>query len=453
MLHFGGRGGGGTDSRDEVARRLTDNPALMQLVPLATLKSEAAASAALIPTAGDQTGKALRLLRQAILLHEVARRSGEVEMLAKAASAARRAFDLARGDKRLQARARVKHIEILVLSGTLFADAEALRLAEESVLDKMAYAHGAPQGRSVALKALVAARRALQSADRSLEASAASALTEAAVALERLSQRGWIDAAEARESLCDLAEMQLSSGQRSKDRAALEAGLQTVLRAADGLDPDERPLTAARIEILHAQLLAALGDLTGQPELITEGLAILRRLVDEVSPAHSPLDAARVNHALGQVLQTVAELFEDETLYDGAVAAMGSALSVLDASTHLPLRAVVAHDAAQCLARRAERRRDVRALHRAETAFVESLRSGDGAKDPLAWAVTQVALARIYEAEADICGGPGRLSEARFALASALEVFAEKGLRSLSAAAMASIERLNKRVGGAASAA
>ena len=75
-------------------------------------------------------------------------------------------------------------------------------------------------------------------------------------------------------------------------------------------------------------------------------------------------------------------------------------------------------------------------------AFRDALKSRSAAKDPLSWAVTQVALARIYEAEADLRGDTGERADAAFAPTSALEVFAEKGLRSLADVALTALERV-----------
>jgi hypothetical protein len=111
----------------------------------------------------------------------------------------------------------------------------------------------------------------------------------------------------------------------------------------------------------------------------------------------------------------------------------------------LPLRAVIAHDRATCLARRAERSGDLGALAEAEGAFKAELIDGQGGGDAIAWAVTQVALARIYEVRADLADAPGERSKAAYALTEALDVFADRGLKSLSDVAQAALERVRSR--------
>ena len=151
---------------------------------------------------------------------------------------------------------------------------------------------------------------------------------------------------------------------------------------------------------------------------------MLAVVVEEIPAGHSPLDAARAAHALGLVLQSLGEACDEEALFDRAIAAFAPALEALDEQPLLPLRAIVAHDGAACLARRAERRGDLKSLERAEQVFRDALKTRSAAADPVSWAVTQVALARIYEAEADLRGDTGERADAAFALASALEVFA-----------------------------
>jgi hypothetical protein len=144
----------------------------------------------------------------------------------------------------------------------------------------------------------------------------------------------------------------------------------------------------------------------------------------------------------------MAEAAADVRLYRPALFAMDRAL--IELPRHgLPLRAVVAHDRAACLARRAERSGDLGALAEAEGAFKAELTEGRSSGDPVAWAVTQVALARIYEVRADLTDAPDERSDERskaaYALTEALEVFADRGLKSLSDVAQAALERVRSR--------
>jgi len=65
-------------------------------------------------------------------------------------------------------------------------------------------------------------------------------------------------------------------------------------------------------------------------------------------------------------------------------------------------------------------------------------------RNPTAWALLQVNLARLYEARMDITGvDKGERAAAATALSAALDVFSEQGLRSLSVIASDALERLS----------
>jgi len=427
--------------------RAAADPAMMKLLPLMALRTEAGASG-LAAHRASRGEAANAFLAHAAILREIARRTGEVETLGRAASAVLRARTLAASDRRMQATALLAHAQILSLAATLFGDNAAADVALERLteaadlpLDPVTHA------RLDALAASLLARAALATlgvADRGAASgqAAASALVSAARTLDGLAALGKLDDSEAHEVRCDHAELLIGAGQAAKDRHKLELAITLLEDMHDALDAAYRPLTWSRAEILRGQALAALGDLAGEAAAIAEGSVVLTAVWEESLASHSPVDAARAGHALGLVLQSLGEACDEDALFDRAIGAFGPALQALDAAPLLPLRSIVANDGAACLARRAERRGDLPSLIRAEEAFRETLKTQSAAADPLAWAVTQVALARIYEAEADLRGDTGERADAAFALASALDVFAEKGLRSLSEVALTALERV-----------
>jgi hypothetical protein len=91
---------------------------------------------------------------------------------------------------------------------------------------------------------------------------------------------------------------------------------------------------------------------------------------------------------------------------------------------------------------RAERLGDLTALGRAESAFKAELSATRPERDPVSWAVLQVNLARVYEARAGLEGGFTAREAAVYAYGSALDVFSEHGMRTLSASAAAGLERV-----------
>jgi len=243
---------------------------------------------------------------------------------------------------------------------------------------------------------------------------------------------------------CERAELIIGMGQRLKDAGLLQDVAKTLETLCAGLDPDYLPQSLARGQILRGTALRALGECTGEAQLMKAAAAAFRAALDAIPVGHNPLDRARAAHGLGLAFQGLAELASDVRLYRPALFAMDRAL--LELPRHgLPLRAAVAHDRAACLARRAERNGDLGALAEAEGAFKAELVEAGGGGDPVAWAVTQVALARIYEVRAELSDAPGERAKAAYALTEALDVFADRGLKSLSDVAQTALERVRSR--------
>jgi hypothetical protein len=82
-------------------------------------------------------------------------------------------------------------------------------------------------------------------------------------------------------------------------------------------------------------------------------------------------------------------------------------------------------------------------LDSAETALKIELAGLQPRRDPVAWALVQLHLARLYEARADITGKDrGERAAAVLALDAAIDVFGEQGMRSLTIMATEALERL-----------
>jgi hypothetical protein len=147
--------------------------------------------------------------------------------------------------------------------------------------------------------------------------------------------------------------------------------------------------------------------------------------------------------ALAQALHTLGEAALDERALEQAVTAYDRAHLVLKTVPATTLRAHCAGARALCLARQAEFTGDLAALDAAETAMKIELSALQARKDPVAWAVAQLQLARLYEARMDITGRDrGARAAAALALEAAFDVFAEHGLRSLSVLATDALQRL-----------
>jgi tetratricopeptide (TPR) repeat protein len=195
---------------------------------------------------------------------------------------------------------------------------------------------------------------------------------------------------------------------------------------------------------MRGQALALLGETAGEIEVLADAVNDLADVVSELPRDHSPLDWARVQTALAQGLQALGEAGASERAYEQAVTCYDRAAYVLKGAPGLSLRAFGASNRALCLARSAELTGDLTVLDAAETAFKIELTGLAAKRDPAAWALLQVNLARLYEARLDITGhDKGERAAASMALNAALDVFGELGLRSLSLVAADALGRLS----------
>jgi len=408
--------------------------------------------------------RAPRLLEQCVMLQEIARRSGQRPRLIQAAAVAERAAQSVRRGQdgsvktwgrddhdtvRVVAAARLQQALCALERWRLFVEADALdaahnylTAAEKALGDALGGQRSRFSGPNLMHARLLAAH-ALRTGDSAAAMAARTAFDAAIGALDRrvrASAPGMHDLALAR---CERADLLISMGQRLKDAGLLQATSKDMEALCAELDPDYLPHSLARAQILRGTALRALGDCTGEAQLMKAAAAAFRMALDAIPPGHSPLDRARAAHGLGLALQGLADAAGDVRMYRSALFAMDRALTELPRHG-LPLRAVVAHDRAACLARRAERSGDLGALAKAEGAFKAELTEGQG-QDPVSWAMTQVAIARIYEVRADLSHAPEERGKAAYALLEALDVFAERGLKTLSDVAQAALERLRDR--------
>ena len=445
-MHFSLDGSGWMKSSPARGRVESSADARLDRLSLLDLEAEVVAAGLVAKTADQgaahtQSARVEALVSQAALLREVARRSGRVESLARAACAAGRAALEAGADRCLRAMALLEQAMIMRLGAALFGDEDsAIQCAGVLDLVEGLQPSALTTERVKAMRAGLSASAALGWNDARQGAEAAHSLSAATETLTALGANE-PDVAQFR---LDRAELLMGLGERNHDRALLKEAEADLHRLTHRLDPRALPLTWGRAKTLQGKALAALGDVTGDPAAIAEAIVALTAALAVLPPTLSPLDCAHANHALGLALQAMGEACDEEALFDRAVDAFSPALEALDQVPALPFRAVAAHDGAACLARRAERRGDLKALEQAERVFRDALKARTSAADPLAWAVTQVALARIYEAQSGLRRDTGERADAAFALAAALDVFAERGMRSLSDAALNALNRVKQ---------
>jgi tetratricopeptide (TPR) repeat protein len=417
--------------------------ALLELLDLKMLHAEAKAADVAAGRIGEKD-KARRLLESAVAWREVARRSGDPTALRKAAStaeAAHLAFDRQRRGEGA-ARARVEQALCAMLGAELFGD-EGLNAAAEKILRGARRGSGAAAGLAAAILAALVGRKALGQGDLVEVRAAARAFNDPIAALESAGRRDHavrIAAAEARIARAELLE---GAGLRLKDEALVRAAIGDLEAAVAKLDPAYEPLTWSRIDTARAGCLVALGELTGDIGMIADAVTALSESLEGQPRDHSPLDWAKGQAALAMALQSLGESGVCEAAFEKAVTCFDRAALALKDAPGLSLRATVASNRAICLARSAELTGDLAVLDAAEAAFKTELAGGAHRRDPVAWALLQTHLGRLYEARLEITGQDrGERAAAALAFSAALDVFGEQGLRSLADLAAQGLERL-----------
>jgi tetratricopeptide (TPR) repeat protein len=417
--------------------------ALLELLDLSLLQAEARAADTAAGRISCRDIPSSRLTAAGVWL-ELARRSGDAVALRKAAAHAGAALDGFERDGRtaLAARARCEQAAAGLLGAELFGD-DGLTAAAAITLKAAARQTGVGAALAQALLAGLNGRVALASGAFHDIKTVSAAFETPLFALEtagRRSAQARLAAAAQRLVRADLVS---AAAARLKDRTLAVEALADLKLALQRLDATYEPLLWARAQTLKGATLALLGELEADIGLIADGVEALAGAVETVDRDHSPLDWARAQVLLGQALVVMGELSANVRAFDQAVSCFDRANAVLKDQPALALRAVVASQRAGALARCAELTGDIAVLDAAEAAYRGELASGSPEKDPVAWAVCQTNLARLYETRAELTGRDnGQRAAAAMALSAAFDVFAEHGLRSLSDMTLQALERV-----------
>jgi tetratricopeptide (TPR) repeat protein len=415
---------------------------LLELLDLALLKGECR-SADIAAGRISARDRPQRLLESAMTWREFARRSGDAVALRKSASLAEESAAAFKAESRPKgaARARCEQALVAIAGAQLFAE-DGLNAAAEYVLAEIApgsdFARGALAG--------LTARGLLGSGELDEVLSAARTWNGPLAGLDAHG-RDASGGLAARRLRCERAEFLTGCGARLHAPVLFELALKDLDKAGRGLDPAYRPLSHARVQELRGLAMTGLGEALGDAAPMLQAVDILDAALEALDPGHSPMDWARLHNARAQALLALGEAGDCEAAFDKAIAGLGQALGVLDGSPGLALRATVAQNRASALVRRAELDGDVLALDEAEAIFRCELAALKAPVDPVAWAVVQMNLARIYRARGAASGRPheayGRAGEA---LTAALDVFGEHGLRTLAAMADRELDTLRDAV-------
>ena len=186
------------------------------------------------------------------------------------------------------------------------------------------------------------------------------------------------------------------------------SGAKSAIISIASNDANEKPfdialtgtgITAPEIALSIVAQIVALAVGNGY-----DGVEALADALEGIGRDHSPLDWARAQAMLGTGLQIMGEASTSERAYEKAVSCFDRAGLVLQKQPALSLNAHIAGARAVCLARCAELTGDLAVLDAAEAAFRAELTNRSASADPVAWAICQTNLARLYEARADLTG-------------------------------------------------
>ena len=440
----------GDKARGDRVRPLADgltggDATLLELLDLKLLQQEAKAADVAAGRISAQD-RPQRRLDAAVVWREVARRSGDAVALRKAAAAAETACSAFDPHRRPDAwaRARCEQGFSGLLGAELFGDPGLDAAAAATFREARSVARGglaAPLA-DVGL-AVVEGRAELAKGDAVAAWAAVTRFNAPIAALDAMTRRSSAARPLAAEARLMRADLLCGWGARLKDEALLRSAIDDATAAAARLEVAYEPLTWARAEILRGQATALWGEAAGDIDAVATGATILAGALDHLSREHSPLDWARTQIALAHALQSLGEASADERAYEQAVSCYDRANLVLKNAPATPLRGLAAGERAMCLARSAELTGDLAVLDTAEAALKIELAALQPRRDPVAWALVQLHLARLYEARVEITGKDhGERAAAALALDAALDVFGDHGLRSLTIMASEALERL-----------
>jgi hypothetical protein len=417
---------------------------LLEVLDLDLLRSEARSADI---AAGRISAKEphQRRLEAARVWRELARRTGDAAAMRNAALGAEKAVQgfKAAARPRNWAAARCEQALSAMLAAELYGDDGLNAAAEQALKDTVAAAPAsAAAAQASGQLARLAARDVLRAGDYPAARRAAAAFDGPIAALAAHLRGKAVSKALLADLRCDRAELLIGCAGRLKDVRLHEQAIAELDRLVEWLDVAYEPLAWSRTQVLRAAARVGFGETAGRIEDIAEGVEILVTALDALTPDHSPLDWARVQQALAQALQSLGEGSETDRAFEHALSCYERALWATRRQPALMLRAALARNRANCLARRAELAADPGLLDDAIADLRAGLARLSPGRDPVGWAIAQVDLAQLYAARLALCGGDADRAAAGLALSMAIDVFGEHGLRSLTDQACASLERL-----------
>jgi hypothetical protein len=401
----------------------TRDPRVLELLPTAMVAEQAAAEAPL----ASQSSHPWRAWRDiALIWIGHARRTGLTSSLEAAGRAAQQAVSAATAGNAF-AFASASAAEVALALFDLRGSLEALDEADAGVEAAARELHSRRAEAAVAaIHARVRARRALMG-DEPAAVRAAAALLDTALHLD--SRRGgdpdpWrlVRVVDLR---MDRAELALQAGLRWQDERLLDQAGRDLRVLMEKVDGDYLPVTRARAIRACGLALSALGQMAGRTEAMEQAIELMTVGRDLFDEDHSPLDAGALLAAQADTLLRWQEAAPVVQLLKSAEDLLTRAWK-LCATRSTALEVEIRLRAARVKTLLAYHDGDVAALSGQESRLRQRL--ARGAADPVAWAVDQLCLARVYEALDELGCQPARSWAAAYARTEAAETLRESGL-------------------------
>ena len=407
-----------------------ENSARLELLDLPLLKLEAQAADRTAARSGA-ADKVQARLWQAHVWRDLARRTGDVIALRKAASAAQMAAD----EKSFYAgEARFEQALCAMLGCEMFGD-EGLNAAADRALTEAAITTGLVQAEALGHRAWIAGLQALAKGEAM---SALAALTGYDAAANPMRARPKDAAARLALAQARLERSVLTArcGQALGSDALIARAATDLGEVHQSLDAAYHPLTWSRAAIARAQILTQLGEINGDLRGLSEAIETLSRVFDVLLKDHSPLDWAAAQAAHGGALRALAAASGLDDAWSKASGAYDRAWSIVRDHPALKARAIIGERRAALAIQIAVAHGDLMELATVEAAFRCDLAAADPHRDAVGWALCQFNLGRVYLARGALGRAtPEDKARAAMAIVEAQAVFDEYGLATVAAAA------------------
>lgn len=385
-------------------------------------------------------------ISSAQIWREYARRTGDPMAMSKAAMAAENAGKEAK--TLTQARRAALEQALTCITGRDLFNTDDLMVSAQSLLDEgqgVVHGDGRVSHLHLQAQARIASRLALKEGVCDLEPimNAMASIDRSIASLDQqvIQTKTAMDKIKASQMRLERADILLLVGLDRDDCSVIKAVITDLQAVAVRLDPAYEPVTHAqtllRLGIAHTYL----GRIKGDIEIIKNAIDILNPDEDMILYDHSPLDWTDHKCALALAYHALADHSLEQGDYDKAIEAFDLALK-RPLQKGLSLRNQLIVNRATCLAQQAEFKGDLTSLNRAESEFKSQLRLIKPQEDPIAWAVLQTNLARLYIVRGDLMGYMVEGSEAVYALELAIEIFQDHSQNALVTSANTLLSRV-----------